>query len=61
MSWIAPFNVGPYGPSPNSQIAQNLQSCATAGYYFEVAQNQDIGTAMQQLFQKVISNAHLSM
>lgn len=61
MSWINPFNPGPWGPSPNSQIAKNLQSCATSGYYFEVAQNQDIGTAMNTLFQIVISNAHLSM
>ena len=37
MSWIDPFNPGPWGPSPNSQIAKNLQSCATSGYYFEVA------------------------
>ncbi len=60
-SWIAPFNPGPFGPSPNSKIAQNLQSCSTPGYYFEVAQNQDIGAAMNTLFQRVVSNAHLSM
>ena len=61
MSWIDPFNQGPWGPSPNSQIAQNLQSCATQGFYFEVAQNQDIGTALNTLFQMVVSNAHLAM
>ncbi len=61
MDWINPFNTGPYGPSPNSQIAQNLQSCATSGYYFEVSQNQDIGTALNKLFDMVVTSAHLSM
>jgi hypothetical protein len=28
-SWIKPFNTGPYGPSPNSEIAQNMESCAS--------------------------------
>ena len=31
MTWIDPFNQGPFGPSPNSQIAQNMQSCASPG------------------------------
>lgn len=26
MSWIDPFNKGPYGPSPNSQIAANMRA-----------------------------------
>ena len=30
-TWISPFNAGPYGPSPNSQIAQNMESCASPG------------------------------
>ena len=25
-SWIAPFNAGPYGPSPNSQIARTCRA-----------------------------------
>src|SRR5476651_1032555 len=29
MSWIDPFNKGPYGPSVNSQIATNMASCAS--------------------------------
>jgi hypothetical protein len=36
-TWIAPFNAGPYGPSVNSQIAANMQKCATPGFYFEVS------------------------
>ncbi len=37
MSWVDPFNKGPYGPSPNSEIAQNMQACASTGFYFEVS------------------------
>jgi hypothetical protein len=33
-SWIDPFNKGPYGPSINSQIAKNMESCASPGFYF---------------------------
>jgi hypothetical protein len=46
MSWINPFNPGPYGPSPNSQIAQNMQSCSSPGLYFEVSPTQGISEAM---------------
>ena len=35
-TWIAPFNAGPYNPSVNSEIAANMQSCASPGLYFEV-------------------------
>lgn len=58
--WIAPFNTGPYGPSPNSQIAQNMQSCASPGYYFEVSPTDGISQAMNALFQKAVSNARIS-
>ena len=34
MSWIDPFNKGPYGPSVNSQIAANMESCASPGVLF---------------------------
>ena len=60
MTWINPFNLGPWGPSPNSQIAQNLQSCATSGFYFEVSASGDINAALQQLFQMAVSSSHLS-
>ena len=59
-SWIAPFNVGPYGPSPNSQIAQNMQSCASPGLYFEVSPTQGISEAMNALFQKAVADARIS-
>jgi Flp pilus assembly protein TadG len=60
MSWIAPFNAGPYGPSPNSEIAQNMQSCASPGLYFEVSPTQGISQAMNALFQKAVADARIS-
>ena len=59
-TWIAPFNTGPYGPSPNSQIAQNMQSCASTGLYFEVSPTQGIAEAMNALFKKAIADARIS-
>jgi len=60
MSWIDPFNHGPWGPSPNSQIAQNMQSCASPGLYFEVSPTQGISEAMTALFQKAVADARIS-
>lgn len=59
-SWIKPFNVGPYGPSPNSEIAINMQSCASPGLYFEVSPTQGISEAMNALFKKAIADARIS-
>jgi Flp pilus assembly protein TadG len=58
--WLAPFNVGPYGPSPNSEIANNMMSCASPGLYFEVSPTQGISQAMSALFQKAVSDARIS-
>lgn len=60
VAWITPFNAGPYGPSPNSQIAQNMQSCASPGLYFEVSPTQGISQAMTTLFQKAVADARIS-
>ncbi|HXH42924.1 MAG TPA: TadE/TadG family type IV pilus assembly protein [Bradyrhizobium sp.] len=60
VKWIAPFNAGPYGPSPNSQIAQNMESCASPGLYFEVSPTQGIAEAMNALFKKAVADARLS-
>jgi hypothetical protein len=60
MTWINPFNQGPWGPSPNSVIAQNMQSCASPGFYFEVSPTQGISTALTALFNKMVADAHLS-
>jgi Flp pilus assembly protein TadG len=59
-TWISPFNTGPYGPSPNSQIAQNMQTCASPGLYFEVSPTQGISDAMNKLFQKAVADARIS-
>jgi Flp pilus assembly protein TadG len=59
-SWVAPFNAGPWGPSPNSQIALHMQSCASPGLYFEVSPTQGISQAMTTLFQKAVADAHIS-
>ncbi|QWG23248.1 pilus assembly protein [Bradyrhizobium sediminis] len=58
--WIAPFNVGPYGPSPNSEIANNMASCASPGLFFEVSPTQGIAEAMNALFQKAVAEARIS-
>ncbi|MDB5576209.1 MAG: pilus assembly protein [Bradyrhizobium sp.] len=59
-SWIQPFNAGPYGPSPNSQIAQNMQTCASPGLFFEVSPTQGISEAMTVLFQRAVADARIS-
>jgi Flp pilus assembly protein TadG len=60
MAWIDPFNKPPYGPSPNSEIAANMQSCASPGLYFEVSPSQGISQAMNALFQLLIADARIS-
>ena len=60
MSWIDPFNKGPYGPSPNSEIAKNMEACASPGFYFEVSPTDGIADAMKALFQKAYQSARIS-
>lgn len=60
MTWIDPFNPGPYGPSVNSEIAKNMQACASPGYYFEVSPTDGISQAMNTLFQKAVQQARLT-
>jgi Flp pilus assembly protein TadG len=60
MTWINPFNAGPWGPSPNSQIAQKMQACASPGFYFEVSPTQGISEAMNTLFAKAVMDARIS-
>ncbi len=59
-TWIAPFNPGPYGPSVNSQIAANMQACASPGFYFEVSPTDGIPEAMMALFKKAVAQARLT-
>ncbi|MGJ5033248.1 MULTISPECIES: TadE/TadG family type IV pilus assembly protein [unclassified Bradyrhizobium] len=60
MNWIDPFNKGPFGPSPNSEIAQNMQACASDGFYFEVSPTQGISDAMQKLFDRAVADARIA-
>jgi Flp pilus assembly protein TadG len=59
-TWVAPFNLGPYGPSLNSEIALDMASCASPGLYFEVSPTQGISQAMNALFQKAVADARIS-
>jgi len=55
MTWVAPFN-----QAGSSQIAANMQACASPGLYFEVNPSQGIADAMNALFQKAVSTARLT-
>jgi Flp pilus assembly protein TadG len=59
-NWIAPFNPGQWGPSPNSEIATNMASCASPVLFFEVSPTQGISQAMNALFQKAVADAHVA-
>jgi len=50
-TWIAPFA---------SQIATNMQTCASPGFYFEVSPSQGISDAMNALFKKAVAQARLT-
>ncbi len=60
MTWIDPFNKGPFGPSPNSEVALNMASCASPGLYFEVSPTQGISDAMNALFKKAVADARIA-
>jgi hypothetical protein len=49
-NWIAPFQ---------SSIGTTMQSCASPGLYFEVSPSQGISDALNALFRKTVSQAHL--
>jgi Flp pilus assembly protein TadG len=53
--FVMPYNSGPYQPSLNSQIAKNMQACASPGLYFEISPTLNIPTAMGQLFNAATS------
>jgi len=50
-TYIAPFQ---------SQIAGNMQSCASTGLYFSVTTDGDISAAMTTLFNEALQSAHLT-
>ncbi|MBR0795383.1 pilus assembly protein [Bradyrhizobium jicamae] len=53
MSWVNPYD----GPtSATGKIAQNLQACASPGFFSDVTTGGDISTALTNLFIKVASS-----
>jgi Flp pilus assembly protein TadG len=54
-SWYNTY-IKPFQPN----IGPNLQSCASAGLYFEVSTDQDISAALISLFNTAVATAHLS-
>jgi hypothetical protein len=50
-TWIAPFA---------SEIATNMEACASPGLYFEVSPTEGISDAMTALFQKAVQQARLT-
>ncbi len=49
-SWVSPFQ---------SQIATNMQSCASPDLYYSITTDGDISAALQLLFQQVVTTARL--
>ena len=49
-------NVMPYVPN----VAPAMQACASPGLYFEVTLSQGVSDAMNALFRKVVSTAHIT-
>jgi hypothetical protein len=53
MSWVDPYDE----PAPSTgKIAQNLQACASPGFFSDVTSGGDITGALTQLFIKVASS-----
>ncbi|ESQ86390.1 hypothetical protein AEAC466_04090 [Asticcacaulis sp. AC466] len=53
-SWLAKYVAAP------SQLATQMQACASPGLYFEVSPSQGISEAMQALFNKVVTVVRLN-
>jgi Flp pilus assembly protein TadG len=49
--WISPFQ---------TQIATNMQNCASSGLYFAITTDGDISAAMQALFEQAVATARLT-
>ena len=54
-----PWSVSNFNPILHN-IGPAMKTCASPGFYFEVAPDQSIGDAMTTLFQKVVGNARLT-
>jgi len=50
-TWISPWQ---------TQVATNMQSCASTGLYFSITTDGDISSAMQALFEQAVATARLT-
>jgi hypothetical protein len=56
--WIEPFNTN---PPTNSQIATNLETCASSGLFYDAGvDSSNLGSDLQTLFNTVTATAHLT-
>jgi Flp pilus assembly protein TadG len=51
VTWVSPWQ---------SQIATNMESCASTGLYFSITTNGDISSAMNALFEQAVATARLT-
>ncbi len=59
--WYQNFDGSGNGVSSfQSQIAANMQSCATPGLFFDADVDADISAAMSALFQSAVKTAYLA-
>ena len=55
VSYVQPYNAGPFSPSPNSVIAKNMKACASSGLYQEVGPNDDLTGALAAMFNSYLA------
>lgn len=60
VSTVAPYNLAPYSPSPNSKIEMGMLNCATSGYFQEVGPNDNLSGVISDIFLKAISRPRLT-
>jgi len=60
-TYVAPYNPGPWSPSPNSAIAANMKACASSGLYQEVGPNDSLTGALNAIFNNYLAaNARIT-
>jgi Flp pilus assembly protein TadG len=60
IDWIKPFNTPAATPPYDDQIAINMASCASPGFYFKVTPTDGISDAMNALFERLVATARLT-
>ncbi len=56
-TYVAPFNLGPYAPSKNSEIASAMEKCASDGFFQEVGPNDSINDALTDMFNQFLGDS----